>query len=133
MFNQKKVKAPETQNSRADKVLGMRVAQVWATITVAFFLPMTANAAISDWIVNIGDEFKLAIPIIVTIMGLMGVTLAGFGIISAIMAKKNQRPLEFQLWFVVGGVLLVLLIPFVVAMGESVSGQNAQGAIDGIL
>jgi|GEM_PF-5251598 len=133
MFKPSQSKAPETQGSRADKVLGMRVAQVWAAVTLALFIPGTANAALSDWVANIGKEFATVLPVIVSIMGLLGVALAGFGIISAVMAKKNQRPLEFQGWFIVGGVLLVLLIPFVIATGDSVSGLATTDSIDSVL
>ncbi|MFB2351567.1 hypothetical protein, partial [Priestia megaterium] len=48
-------------------------------------------------------------------------------------AKKNRQPLEYQHWMIVGGVLCVLLIPFVLALGESISGQDASNNVDNIL
>ncbi|OLF81924.1 hypothetical protein AWH63_10305 [Marinobacter sp. C18] len=135
MLSRTKVKAPETTGSRADRVLGMRIAQVWLAVTTALLIPTTANAALSDWIENISNEFTVAVPYIVSILGLIGVALAGFGIISAVMAKKNQRPAfeNGQGWFIGGGVLLVLLIPFVLAVGESMSGQDASNQLNSVL
>lgn len=119
--------------SATDRVLAIRVAQVWFAVMGALLLPATANAALSDWFTNLGKEVSIIIPIIIAILAALGLALAGFGIFSAVMAKKNQRPLEFQLWFIVGGVLLLLLIPFVAAVGESVSGEDAGAAIQSVL
>jgi len=84
--------------------VGKRVAQVYFAILAALLLPSTANAAISDWVTNIGDEIAIIVPIVVVILGAIGVLMAGFGIISAVMAKKNRQPLEYQHWLIVGGV-----------------------------
>ena len=120
--------------SNPDKVLGTRCLQIWAAITFSIWMPSTAHAGgFSDWIVNIGKEFAAATPVIIGILAALGIMLAGFGVVSAIMAKKNQRPLEYQMWFVVGGVVLVLLIPFVSAVGESLSGQDAGAAVESVL
>lgn len=115
--------------SRAPK----RLAQAYGAAVATFLVPMTANAAIKDWVKNIGDEFAAIMPILVMILGAVGIALAGFGIISAVMAKKNRQPLEYQHWMIVGGVLCVLLIPFVLALGESISGQDASNNVDNIL
>lgn len=114
-------------------LVGQRALQVYATVAASLFLPATANAAISDWITNIGQEIAIIVPIIVVILGAVGVIMAGFGIISAVMAKKNRQPLEYQHWLIIGGVLCVLLIPFVIAVGESVSGQDAETSVQGVL
>lgn len=114
-------------------IVGQRTLQIYAVLTCSLFFPMTANAAVSDWIKNIGDEIAVIVPIIVVILGAIGVLMAGFGIISAVMAKKNRQPLEYQHWLIVGGVLCVLLIPLVIAIGESVSGQDAEASVQGVL
>lgn len=114
-------------------IVGQRAIQIYATLVASMLLPATANAAISDWVTNIGNEFAVIIPIIVVILGAVGVVMAGFGIISAVMAKKNRQPLEYQHWLIIGGVLCVLLIPFVIAIGESVSGQDAESSVQSVL
>lgn len=111
----------------------MRVAQVYFAVMAGVIVPSMANAAISDWFTNIGEEFAKIVPIIVVILGSVGVLMAGFGIISAVMAKKNQRPLEHQPHMIIGGVLCVLLIPFVINMSESVSGESAETTINGFM
>jgi hypothetical protein len=113
--------------------VGMRVAQVYFAVMAGVIVPSMANAAISDWFTNIGEEFAKIVPIIVVILGSVGVLMAGFGIISAVMAKKNQRPLEHQPHMIIGGVLCVLLIPFVINMSESVSGESAETTINGFM
>lgn len=113
--------------------VGKRIVQVYAVLVATFLIPMSANAALSDWVTNIGEEFKAAVPIIVFILGAIGICMAGFGILSAVGAKKNRQPLEYQHWVIIGGVLCVLLIPFVLALGESISGQSAQNSINGVL
>ncbi|KXS55104.1 MAG: hypothetical protein AWU57_528 [Marinobacter sp. T13-3] len=127
------VETPTTKGFKPGRV-GMRVAQVYACVIATFLVPSVANAAgISDWFVNMGKEFATIIPIIVVILGAVGVVMAGFGIISAVMAKKNQRPLEYQHWLIVGGVLCVLLVPFVLALGQSISGKDASGNVDAFM
>lgn len=128
-----KTRTTENRKTVWEKRLGWRFAQIYAAIFGALIIPSTANAKISDWIKAIGDEFAAAVPIIVVILGGVGIALAGFGILSAIMAKKNQKPLDYQGWFVGGGTLLLLLIPFVISMGESMSGQDAESTVKGVL
>jgi len=124
----------ETQlNNYSKSRVGMRVAQVYFAIFGSLMLPSLANAAISEWATNIGDEFAVIVPIIVTILGAVGVLMAGFGIISAVMAKKNRQPMEYQHWLIIGGVLCVLLIPFVIGMGESISGQDSTSTVNGFM
>lgn len=113
--------------------VGMRVAQVYFAVMAGVIVPSIANAKISSWFVNIGKEFATIVPVIVVILGSIGVLMAGFGIISAIMAKKNQRPLEHQPHMIIGGVLCVLLIPFVIAMSDSISGTSAEPTINGFM
>ena len=95
--------------------------------------PMLASAKISDWFQNVGGEVSIISSILVAILGAVGVVLVGFGIMSAISAKKNRQPMEHQPWLIVGGVLCVLLIPLVSGLGESISGDSPEGDINTLL
>jgi len=117
--------------------VSQRMTQAYFAFLTAMIVPGTAfaqtTAGLSSWFVNIGKEFATIVPIIVVILGSVGVVMAGFGIISAVMAKKNQRPLEHQAWLIIGGVLCVLLVPFVIAIGDSLSGASSEKAVEGFL
>jgi hypothetical protein len=129
-------KVNETTLIKQDKLatnVGRRILQVYAVTIGSLLIPATANAALSDWFVNMGQEIAIIIPIVIVILGAVGVVLAGIGIISAIGAKKNRQPMEHQPWLIAGGALLVLLIPLVSAVGESISGENAGTAVQGVL
>ncbi|TBW57358.1 DUF3995 domain-containing protein [Marinobacter halodurans] len=89
--------------------------------------PVTAFAegkGISSWFTNFGGEFSTIVGVIVVIIGGLGICFTGFGIISALVAKKNREPMGYQPWFIFGGILAILLVPFIAAMGTSVSGQS---------
>ena len=87
--------------------------------------PATAHAKISEWFDNVGGEVVVIVNIIVLILGAVGVILTGIGVVGAIFAKKNKQPMEHQPWFIVGGVLCILLVPMVMALGESIAGDEA--------
>lgn len=87
--------------------------------------PATAHAKISDWFGNVGKEVVVIVNIIVLILGAVGVILTGIGVVGAIFAKKNKQPMEHQPWFIVGGVLCILLVPMVMALGQSIAGDEA--------
>lgn len=110
--------------------VGTRIAQVYLAAMSGFIMPSMAHAKMSDWFTNIGDEFAAIVPIIVIILGSVGILMAGFGIISAVMAKKNRQPMEYQHWLIIGGVLCVLLIPFVIGLGESISGDDTTDLVN---
>lgn len=122
-----------TMQARKPGRIGMRIAQVYVAVVAGLLVPAVANAKISDWFQQIANEASVIIPIIIVILGAAGVLMAGFGIISAVMAKKNQRPLEHQHWLIIGGVLCVLLIPFVIGMGDSITGEDTSGNVKGFL
>ena len=99
-------------------------------VSVAPMAAMAQEAAgISEWFSNIGAETSIIVDILVIIIGAVGIATAGFGIISAITAKRNREPMQHQPWMIVGGVLAVLLIPLIAALGTSVSGED-QGEED---
>jgi uncharacterized membrane protein len=99
---------------------------VWLVLGVALMIgPATAHAKISDWFQNVGQETVIIVNIIVLILGAVGVILTGIGVVGAIFAKKNKQPMEHQPWFIVGGVLCILLVPMVMALGDSIADDEA--------
>jgi len=86
--------------------------------------PATAHAKISDWFGNAGEEVVAIANVLVLIFGAAGVVLTGIGVIGAIFAKKNKQPMEHQPWFIIGGVLCILLVPLTMALSESIAGDD---------
>lgn len=71
------------------------------------------------------DEAGAVVPVILMIVAGIGVVIAGIAVISGIMAKKNQEPLKWQLWGVIGGGLAVIVPVLILATAGSVgSGQG---------
>lgn len=78
------------------------------------------------------DEAGEVVPVILMIVAGIGVIIASIAVISGIMAKKNQEPLKWQLWGVIGGALAVIVPVLILATAGSVgSGQgNASGTLN---
>jgi len=68
------------------------------------------------------------VPTILLIIAGIGVIIAAIAVISGIMAKKNQEPLRWQLWGVIGGALAVIIPVLVLATAGSLAG--GQGGAD---
>lgn len=77
------------------------------------------------------SEAAEVVPVILMIVAGIGVIIAAVAVISGVMAKKNQEPLKWQLWGVVGGGLAVIVPVLILATAGSVgSGQgNAAGTM----
>lgn len=78
------------------------------------------------------DEAGEVVPAILMIVAGIGVIIASIAVISGVMAKKNQEPLKWQLWGVIGGALAVIVPVLILATAGSVgSGQgNASGTLN---
>lgn len=96
-------------------------------------VPMTAHAKISDWVRNAGDEVVIIVNVLVLIFGAVGIVLTAIGIISYMLAKKHKRELDGQHWFILGGVLCILLVPLTMALGSSIAGDDQTNAADSFL
>lgn len=100
------------------------------TLVVVVFLltPALAMAqqaeGISSWFTNIGGEVSSIMGVFVGIVGALGVGFVAVGVGSIIFAKKNRDPVSYQWYMVGGGIVLILLIPFILAMGTSASGEE---------
>lgn len=95
--------------------------------------PMFAHAKISDWATNIGVETSLVVGVFIAIFGAVGMILVAIGIFSYIGAKKNRQPVEYQFYYIGGGLLLVILVPFISSLGESVTDEAPDQTIQQLL
>ncbi|WP_153785229.1 hypothetical protein [Pseudomonas sp. EMN2] len=93
-------------------------------------LTMYANYASADfkwsdiwagWI----DEFKSAGPVALGFFALCGFIYCGWSIMSAISTKKQNQPLTWQFFGVLGGALCTIIPVILIATSGSVS--NGQG------
>lgn len=115
------------------KMIDSRVMPIIFGFMPFLLSPAIANAKISDWFKNAGTEVVIIMGVVVVILGAFGIGLTGFGVVSAVFAKKNRQPLEHQGWFILGGVICVLLIPLVIGLGESISGSDPSSTVNGLL
>lgn len=108
------------------------ILRVYLAAMVAF-LPMAANAKISDWVGNAGQEFVVIVKWATIIVACIGVILAAMGLISLIVAKRNKQPTEHQPWYILGGVLCILLVPLLVSLGDSITDGNTENAVNSFM
>lgn len=89
----------------------------------------TASAAggtlLSNFATGWKSEAKIIVPIILLLIAAAGIFFAGWGILSAISTKKQQQPLTWQLFAVLGGALAVV-VPIIV-LGFAGSATNGEG------
>lgn len=88
---------------------------------------MKLSALSTSW----KSEAAEVIPVVLMIIAGIGVIIAAIAVISGVMAKKNQEPLKWQLWGVIGGALAVIIPVLILATAGSVgSGKgNAEGTM----
>lgn len=113
--------------------ISMRCLQLYAAVMCTLVVPATAHAKLSDWGKSIAEEIATIAPILVIILSTAGVLICGGSWLSIILAKKNNRPVEWQWWGVGGGAVLLIFVPFVIAIAESFSGQSAEAAMKSVL
>lgn len=98
-------------------------------ISLAILLSESAVAKnLSALSTNWKVEAAAVIPVILLIVAGIGVIIASIAVISGVMAKKNQEPLKWQLWGVIGGALAVIVPVLVLATAGSVG--SGQGSAD---
>lgn len=89
----------------------------------------TASAAggilVSDFFTGMKSEAKIIMPVILLLIAGAGIFFAGWGILSAISTKKQQQPLTWQLFAIIGGALAVV-VP-VIVLGFAGSATNNEG------
>lgn len=112
----------KTVRARAYKAITTGVLMMGAAAALA--QQQSQARGISSWFANIGMEVTSIVDWLVVIFGAIGIACAGGGLISAMFAKKNREPLGWQPWFIGGGAIAIVFIPFILAMGTSVSGEE---------
>lgn len=97
-------------------------------LSEAAFAGVKLSSLASGW----KSEAAEVVPVILMIVAGIGVIIAAVAVISGVMAKKNQEPLKWQLWGVIGGGLAVIVPVLILATAGSVgSGQgNAEGTMN---
>lgn len=95
---------------------------------------MAKATGISSLTANWKSETQEIVPVILLIVAGLGVITAAIAVISGVMAKKNQEPLKWQLWGLVGGALAVIVPVLIMATAGSLgSGQgDASGTMKGL-
>ncbi|MBF6615600.1 MAG: hypothetical protein ITG07_02630 [Candidimonas sp.] len=77
---------------------------------------------------NLSDGWKSEMAAIapVVLLGIMaiGICLAGWAAISGVIAKKNQEPLRWQLFGVIGGAVAITIPALLLAFAGSLSDGN---------
>lgn len=88
----------------------------------------TASAAggfaISNFFTGLKDEAKIIMPVFLLLVAAVGIFFASWGIISSISTKKQQQPLTWQLFAVIGGALAVVVPVIVLSMAGSATNQQ---------
>lgn len=77
---------------------------------------------------NWKSETTAIVPTILFIVAGIGVIIAAIAIISGIMAKKNQEPLKWQLWGLVGGALAVIVPVLILATAGTLGSGGGDAA-----
>lgn len=79
---------------------------------------------LSDFSTGWEEEAGAITPVVLMLIMAAGILFAGFAVVSGIIAKKNQEPLRWQLWGVVGGAMTMIIPALLMAMSGSLSSDN---------
>jgi len=69
-------------------------------------------------------EMAAIAPVVLLGIMALGIILAGWAAISGVIAKKNQEPLRWQLFGVIGGAVAIIIPALLMAFAGSLSGDN---------
>ena len=105
-----------------------------ASLISAPFMAFSTQAhaiKLSDLTSGMKNEIASIAP--VWLLGIMalGICFAGVAVISGIIAKKNQEPLKWQVWGVVGGAIAIILPVILLSFAGSLS--NDEGDAESVM
>lgn len=86
---------------------------------------MAATYTLGGFASNWKSEYKLVFPVILLGISAIGICLAAWGTISAIMTKKQQQPLTWQHFAIFGGAAAVVIPVIILAFAGSMVGSNS--------
>lgn len=83
---------------------------------------------ISDLATGWKTEMAATAPVVLLGIMAIGIILAGWAAISGVIAKKNQEPLRWQLFGVIGGAVAIVIPALLMAFAGSLSSDNGNSA-----
>ena len=106
---------------------------VVGTLSIPMLLVSTQAHALKGSDLAMGWKAEMAAIAPVWLLGVMaiGICIAGWAAISGVLAKKNQEPLKWQLFGVVGGAIAIVIPVVLLAFAGSLSDErgNAEGVM----
>jgi len=90
-----------------------------------------AQVRISDLSSGWKAEATAILPVVMLLIAAIGIAVAGTAVLSGISAKRNQRPLEWQVWGVIGGALAVIIPLVILATAGTIT--DGRGDADGVM
>ncbi|WP_326430273.1 hypothetical protein VQ574_21360 (plasmid) [Stutzerimonas frequens] len=129
----KKVKVVSANLVNLLKRASYRISLVATVLSAPLMLVATPAHAfkLSDLFNGIKSEWGMIVPVVLLLIMGLGVIFAGWAVISAIIAKKNQEPLKWQVAGLIGGFFAIVL-PLILLAGAG-SLTNEQGNAEGVM
>lgn len=92
-------------------------------------LSFEASAKVSDWTNTGKGEIAAIVPVVLLGIMAIAVCVGTYAVISGIQAKKNNEPLKWQHWGVIGAAFCLVVPGFLLATSGSIGGnESASGA-----
>lgn len=100
--------------------------KVLAVASPVLAISMPAHALkLSDFSSGWKSEAAEIAPVILLIIMGIGICLAAWAAISGVIAKKNQEPLRWQLFGVIGGAIAIVIPSIILAFAGSITDGNS--------
>lgn len=111
-----------------------RAAMTLATVALlgASGAALAAGSMLSDFATGWKDEAKIILPAVLLLFAAAGIFMAAWGVISSITTKKQQQPLTWQLFAILGGAAAVVIPVIILAVSGSLTSGvgDAAGQFD---
>jgi Na+/melibiose symporter-like transporter len=111
------------------KIVKTRIAPLYLNTFIALtMLAITVDAAVSERTDKVAEETQLVGAAITYIVGWGGFIIFMIALISGAIEKKNDRPLKWQVWGIVIGVIMFSSALYFNDVGESIAGDDSGAA-----